>query len=102
MGILAAMIPLGKRVLKEGNLTIKEQKKKLKQIIKLIYPEKAALTTNYLETDATYLKLQDRGKKRKLEVKLDIGYTDKEARYNATRLKCSRRNSPSLVPEKVL
>ena len=40
--------------------------------------------TAYIETDATYISLQHRTKKKKekLEVKLGIGYTGKEARYS--------------------
>ena len=70
-------------VIKEGSLIIENQKKKLKQIENLDYPDKEAPDTAYLEADATYISLQNRGKKEKekLEVKLGVGYTGKEARY---------------------
>jgi hypothetical protein len=70
-------------VIKEGSLIIENQKKKLKQIENLDYPDKEAPDTAYLEADATFITLQKKGKERgeKLEVKLGIGYTGKEARY---------------------
>jgi len=70
-------------VIKEGKLIIENQEKKLRQIENLNYPDKEAPDTVYLEADATYISLQHRGKKEKekLEVKLGVGYTGKEARY---------------------
>jgi hypothetical protein len=70
-------------VIKEGKLIIENQEKKLKQIENLNYPDKEAPDTAYLEADATYISLQHRGKKEKekLEVKLGVGYSGKEARY---------------------
>jgi len=76
-------------VIKEGNLIIENQKKKLRQIENLDYPDKEAPDAAYLEADATYISLQNRGKreKEKLEVKLGIGYTGKEARYKTGKSK---------------
>ncbi|MBA7616197.1 ISLre2 family transposase ISTph1 [subsurface metagenome] len=70
-------------VIKEGKLIIENQEKKLKQIENLNYPDKEAPDTAYMEADATYISLQHKGKKEKekLEVKLGVGYTGKEARY---------------------
>ena len=70
-------------VIKEGKLIIENQEKKLKQIENLDYPDKEAPDTAYIEADATYIGLQHRGKKEKekLEVKVGVGYTGKEARY---------------------
>jgi len=70
-------------VIKEGKLIIENQEKKLRQIENLDYPDKEAPDTAYLEADATYISLQHRGKKKKgkLEVKVGVGYTGKEARY---------------------
>jgi hypothetical protein len=70
-------------VLKEGKLIIENQEKKLRQIENLNYPDKEAPDTVYLEADATYISLQhkDKKKKEKMEVKLGVGYTGKEARY---------------------
>jgi hypothetical protein len=76
-------------VIKEGSLIIENQKKKLKQIENLDYPDKEAPDTAYLEADATYISLQNRGKKEKekLEVKLGVGYSGKEARYKTGKSK---------------
>ena len=48
------------------------------------YPDKEAPATAYLEADAAYISLQHRGKKEKekLEVKVGVGYSGKEARYS--------------------
>jgi len=76
-------------VIKEGKLIIEDQEKKLRQIENLDYPDKEAPDAAYLEADATYISLQHRGKreKEKLEVKLGIGYTGKEARYKTGKSK---------------
>jgi hypothetical protein len=76
-------------VIKEGSLILENQKKKLKQIENLDCPDKEAPDTAYLEADATYISLQNRGKKEKekLEVKLGVGYTGKEARYKTGKSK---------------
>jgi len=42
-------------VIKEGSLIIENQKKKLKQIENLDYPDKEAPDTAYLEADATFI-----------------------------------------------
>jgi hypothetical protein len=70
-------------VIKEGSLIIENQKKKLRQIENLDYPDKEPPDTAYLEADATYITLQKKGKERggKIEVKVGVGYTGKEARY---------------------
>lgn len=59
-------------VIKEGKLILENQEKKLKQIENLNYPDKEAPDTAYMEADATYISLQNRGKKKKekMEVKL--------------------------------
>ena len=76
-------------VIKEGNLIIEDQEKKLKQIENLNYPEKEAPDTAYLEADATYITLQKKGKEKggKLEIKAGVGYTGKEARYSTGKSK---------------
>jgi len=76
-------------VIKEGNLIIENQEKKLRQIENLDYPDKEAPDTAYMEADATYISLQHRGKKKKgkLEVKAGVGYTGKEARYKTGKSK---------------
>jgi len=76
-------------VIKEGKLIIENQKKKLKQIENLDYPDKEAPDTAYLEADATYITLQKKGQEKggKLEVKAGVGYTGKEARYKTGKSK---------------
>jgi hypothetical protein len=76
-------------VIKEGSLIIENQEKKLRQIENLNYPDKEAPDTAYMEADATYISLQNRGKKKKekMEVKLGVGYTGKEARYSTGKSK---------------
>ncbi|MFH1939933.1 MAG: ISLre2 family transposase [bacterium] len=76
-------------VIKEGKLIIENQEKKLKQIENLDCPDKEAPDTAYLEADATYISLQHRGKKKKekMEIKLGVGYTGKEARYSTGKSK---------------
>jgi hypothetical protein len=76
-------------VIKEGSLIIENQKKKLRQIENLDYPDKEAPDTAYLEADATYITLQKKGQEKggKLEVKLGIGYSGKEARYKTGKSK---------------
>ena len=70
-------------VIKEAKLIIEKQKKKLQKIRNLEYPEGNSLDTAYMEADGTYINLQKKGQERgeKLEVKLGIGYSGKEARY---------------------
>ena len=76
-------------VIKEGKLIIENQEKKLRQIENLNYPDKEAPDTAYMEADATYISLQHRGKKKKekMEVKVGVGYTGKEARYKTGKSK---------------
>ncbi len=76
-------------VIKEGKLIIENQEKKLRQIENLNYPDKEAPDTAYMEVDATYISLQHRGKKKKekMEIKLGVGYTGKEARYSSGKSK---------------
>jgi hypothetical protein len=76
-------------VIREAKLIIENQEKKLKQIENLDYPDKEAPDTAYLEADATYISLQNRGKKEKekMEVKVGVGYTGKEARYKTGKSK---------------
>jgi hypothetical protein len=76
-------------VIKEGKLLLEKQEQKLKQIENLDYPDKEAPDTAYLEADATYITLQKKGKERggKMEVKIGVGYSGKEARYSTGKSK---------------
>ena len=74
-------------MIKEAKLIIENQKRRLQRIRNLEYQEVSPPDTAYLEADATFIPLQNKGKERggKLEVKLGIGYTGKEARYSSGR-----------------
>jgi hypothetical protein len=78
-------------VIKEGKLIIKDKEKKLPKIRNLEYQEGSPPDTAYLEADATFIKLQYKGKKKKdkglLEVKLGIGYSGREGRYSTGKSK---------------
>ena len=76
-------------VIKEAKLIIENQKKKLQKIRNLEYQEGNPPDTAYVEADATYITLQKKGKEKggKLEVKLGIGYSGKEARYKTGKSK---------------
>jgi hypothetical protein len=76
-------------VIKEAKLIIENQKKKLQKIRNLEYQEGNPPDTAYLEADATFITLQKKGKEKggKLEVKLGIGYSGKEARYSSGKSK---------------
>jgi len=76
-------------VIKEAKLIIENQKRRLQKIINLEYQEGNPPDTAYIEADATFITLQKKGKERggKLEVKLGVGYTGKEARYSSGKSK---------------
>ena len=76
-------------VIKEAKLIIENQEKKLQKIRNLEYPEVSPPDTAYMEADATFITLQKKGKGKggKLEVKVGVGYTGKEARYKTGKSK---------------
>lgn len=76
-------------VIKEAKGLIEAEKKRLKNIRNLTYPETIPPDTAYLEADATYITLQKKGKEKggKLEIKAGVGYTGKEARYSTGKSK---------------
>jgi len=76
-------------VIREGRRIEEREKQEHQKIKNLDYrlPQKIPEVV-YNETDATYIRKQNKGKKRgykqrHLEVKVGIGYTDKEPRYNS-------------------
>ena len=72
-------------MIKEAQLIIKNQEKKLQKIRNFNYQEGTSPDIDYIEADTTFIKLQKKGKKKSkgsLEVKLGIGYTGKEDRYS--------------------
>ena len=75
-------------MIREGKRIEKREKEEYQQIKNLDYqlPEEIPEVV-YNEIDATYIRKQNKGnkighKKRHLEVKAGIGYTDKEPRYD--------------------
>jgi hypothetical protein len=76
-------------VIKEAKLIIENQKKKLQKIRNLEYQEGNPPDTAYVEADATFITLQKKGKEKggKLEVKVGVGYSGKEARYSSGKSK---------------
>ena len=76
-------------VIKEAKLIIENQEKKLQKIRNLEYPEVSPPDTAYMEADATFITLQKKGQEKggKLEVKIGVGYTGKEARYKTGKSK---------------
>jgi len=79
-------------ILSEARLIIEHEQKHLQQIENLAIPEKEAPPVSYTEADATYIRLQRPEKDRKLEIKLGIGYTGKEARYSSGSSKRLKEN----------
>lgn len=85
-------------VIREAERIIKHQGKSLEKIKNLDYQEEAlALDTAYVESDSTCIKLQKRRKgkkakkrKKSIDVKIGIGYTDKEPRYAGGSQKSNR------------
>jgi hypothetical protein len=76
-------------VIKEAKLIIENQKKKLQKIRNLEYQEGNPPDTAYVEADATFITLQKKGQEKggKLEIKLGVGYSGKEARYSSGKSK---------------
>ena len=89
LGISWSHEAIRQNVIREGGRIEKREKEEHQKIKNLDYeiPEERAETV-YNEVDATYIRKQNKGKKRgykqrHLEVKAGIGYTDKEPRYNS-------------------
>ena len=95
LGLKYSHEAIRQNVIKEG-IRIEEQEVKGLEKVKLLdykLPEEIPEVV-YTETDATYIRRQNKGKKRSrkrhLEVKIGINYTGKESRY-ATGEKSSRK-----------
>ena len=89
LGISWSHEAIRQNVIREGGRIEKREEEEHQKIKNLDYeiPEERADTV-YNEVDATYIRKQNKGKKRgykqrHLEVKAGIGYTDKEPRYNS-------------------
>jgi len=83
-------------VIKEGARIESQEEKSLRKIKALDYePPKEIPDILYSEVDATYIRRQNKGKKRgkkkrHLEVKIGIGYTGKEPRYGTGKNKSKK------------
>lgn len=102
MGLSWSHEAIRQNVIREGKRIEEQEAKKHKKIKELDYQMPQDLPeVVYNETDATYIRKQNKPKKkgrkkRHLEVKLGIGYTGKEPRYNGGKKK-SRKLSQRIV-----
>jgi len=101
IGITYSHEAIRQNVIKEG-LRIEEQEARGLEKVKLLdykLPEEIPEVV-YTETDATYIRKQNRGKKkakkRHLEVKIGINYTGKESRYET-----GRKDSRKLIRKSI-
>lgn len=83
-------------VIREGKRIEKREKEEHQQVKNLDYEEPEEMPeVIYNETDATYIRKQNKGKKRgykkrHLEIKAGIGYTGKEPRYDKGKRKAKK------------
>ena len=102
LGLSLSHEAIRQNVIAEGKRIEKREAKEHQKIKELDYQmPKEIPQVVYNETDSTYIRKQNKGKKRgrkkrHLEVKLGLGYTGKEARYK-TGGKKSRRLSQKIV-----
>ncbi len=102
MGVSWSHEAIRQNVIREGSRVEEQETKMHKKIKELDYElPKETPQVVYNETDATYIRKQNKNKKkgrkkRLLEVKLGIGYTGKEPRYNSGRRK-SKKLSQRIV-----
>lgn len=96
LGLSCSHEAIRQNVIREGKRIEEREKKEHQKIKALDYkmPEETPEVV-YNETDATYIRKQNKGrkrgcKKRHLEVKLGIGYTGKAARYNGGKRKAKK------------
>jgi len=98
LGISWSHEAIRQNVIREGKRIEEQEAKKHKKIKELDYElPRERPETVYNETDATYIRKQNKTKKkgrkkRHLEVKLGVGYTGKEARYKDGRKKSKKLN----------
>lgn len=102
LGISWSHEAIRQNVIREGKRMEEQEVKEYKKIKELDYElPKDVPATVYNETDATYIRKQNRSKKkgykkRHLEVKLGVGYTGKEPRYKGGKKK-SKKLSQRIV-----
>jgi len=90
LGITYSHEAIRQNVIKEGKRIEEQEEKELEKVKLLDYRlPKELPEVLYTETDATYIRKQNKGKKKKgrkkrhFEVKLGLNYTGKESRYKA-------------------
>jgi len=87
MGITYSHEAIRQNVIKEGQLIEQQETKELEKIKLLDYKlPRETHEVLYTETDATYIRKQNKGKKKRhkkrhFEVKIGLNYTGKESRY---------------------
>jgi len=96
LGLSYSHEAIRQNVIREGRRIEEREEQEHQKIKNLDYqlPQKIPEVV-YNETDATYIRKQNKGKKRgykqrHLEVKVGIGYTDKEPRYNSGKRKAKK------------
>ncbi len=102
LGITYSHEAIRQNVIKEGRRIEEQEEKELEKVRQLDYQlPKEIPAVVYTETDATYIRKQNKrkknkNKKRHFEVKIGINYTGKEPRY-----KSGKRTSRKLINRKI-
>ncbi len=102
IGITYSHEAIRQNVIKEGLRIEAQEEKELKKVKLLDYKmPKETHEVLYTETDATYIRKQNKGKKkhhkkRHFEVKIGLNYTGKESRY-----KTGKKTSKKLINKKI-
>jgi hypothetical protein len=105
LGISWSHEAIRQNVIREGKRIEEQELKEHKKIKELDYePPKDKPDTVYTEADATYLRKQNKKKKkgrkkRHLEVKLGVGYTGKESRYGKGERKSKKLSQRALYAD---
>ncbi len=103
LGIRYSHEAIRQNVIKEGKRIETQEEKELEKIKALDYKmPKEIPEVLYTETDATYIRKQNKGKKKKgrkkrhFEVKLGLNYTGKESRYKTGEQRTKRLKNRSI------
>ncbi len=102
IGITYSHEAIRQNVIKEGLRIEKQEEKELEKVRLLDYQlPKEIPEVLYTETDATYIRKQNKGKKKKnrkrhFEVKIGLNYTGKESRYNSGEKKTKKLKNKSI------
>ena len=103
LGITYSHEAIRQNVIKEGKRIEEQEGKELEKVKLLDYQLPREIPdTLYTETDATYIRKQNKGKKKKgrkkrhFEVKIGLNYTGKESRYKAGEKKSKKLKNKSI------